>query len=128
MSTKKFLMGEQMSGKRTRQLRRECARRLGRSPLKANGHITMRTGVAPATGRTGKPTGLLRRVWLYLKPAASLQVDEFRFFKRHGCTPGEAAARRAGELAVRRRRQAEADRHNESMEALRRAPAAEVAA
>jgi hypothetical protein len=117
-----------MSARRTKQLRRECARRLGRAPLKADGHITMRAGSVPATGRTGKPAGLLRRVWLLLKPADRLQVDEFRFFKRHGCTPGETAARRAGELAARRRHEAEVDRHNESMEALRRARVAEVAA
>lgn len=44
-----------MSGKRTKQLRRECQRRLGRTPQKAD----------------------LERN----------QLDEFRFFKRHGVTP-----------------------------------------
>ena len=109
-----------MSGKRTKQLRKECHVRLGRAPFKADGHVTHRTGLVAWRDERGRT--ILSRIWNHFtrpkdhKP----QIDEFRFFKRHGVTPQEAESRRAQELAHRERRRLAIERNNEHMEDLRR--------
>lgn len=70
-----------MSGSRTKQLRKECARRLGRAPSKADGHVASRTMSVPVKGKDGKT--FLQRMIGYLKPKDVVQRDEFRFFKRY---------------------------------------------
>ena len=93
-----------MSGRRTRQLRRECSRRLGRYPAKASGHVMWRSAVQDVQTKSGR---LLRRFWQALKPAkGGPQLDEFRFFKRHGCTPQEHQTQ-LGMLAAKRRAERE---------------------
>ena len=114
-----------MSGRRTKQLRRECAVLLGRSPRKAAGHVTMRSIV---TRKEHRGRTIVQRLWGLLKPADGVQIDEFRFFKRRHTTPGEEMLDRQLFLSARRRHQEEVDRNNEHMADLRRQRAAEVAA
>lgn len=97
-----------MSGSRTKQLRRECRERLGRAPLKAEGHVTHRATTIKGT---------LRRVWAALKPNP-IQVDEFRFFKRRGCTPEEERAARWRFLGACAKHKAAVERNNDHMRDL----------
>jgi hypothetical protein len=47
---------------------------------------------------------IVQRLWGLLKPADSVRIDEFRFFKRHGCTQQQAYdQRKQFEAACRRR-------------------------
>jgi len=90
-----------MSGRRTKQLRRECARLLGRAPRKADGHVTIRSVLA-VSKVDGRP--FLRRMWSMLKPAKHVQIDEFRYFKRHGRIPAQDIATRRTPLGADARR------------------------
>jgi hypothetical protein len=87
-----------VSGRRTKQLRKECARRLGRASLKADGHVTYRA-VTVLDNRSGR--SILRRALAVLKPKP-LQIDEFRFFKRRRRTPAEERTARKKFLDARK--------------------------
>jgi hypothetical protein len=97
-----------MSGRRTKQLRKECARRLGRAPFDADGHVTARSAVVQSGG-------FFYRVMQLLKRKPVVQIDEFRYFKRHRCTPDEAAARRLEEIRKHARHEMEVELNNERM-------------
>lgn len=105
-----------MSGRRAKQLRRECIERMGRAPRKAEGHITTTTAVAQVIQR-GK--AVLQRIFVKPKDAPRT-ADEFRFFKRHGCTRDEAAVAHAEFLVRRIDHRKAVDTNNERLEALQK--------
>ena len=109
-----------MSGRRIKQLRKECRERLGRAPFKADGHVTHMTSLVAWRDERGR--SILSRIWNYFtRPKEHVpQIDEFRFFKRHGATPQEIESRRAEKLAQGERHRLAVERNNERMEDLRR--------
>lgn len=109
-----------MSGRRAKQLHRECKRRLGRDPLKANGHVTMRSMITFGKDKQGRT--LLQRVWAVFKRKknAPVQIDEFRYFKRNGFTPQEFANARIDYQHRLYEHEQEVERNNDRLAELRR--------
>lgn len=77
-----------MSGRRTKQLRAECARRLGRNPQKADGHVKTTTLTVERKSKDGST--FLQRMIGFLKPKP-IKRDEFRFFKKYRKTHQDVA-------------------------------------